>query len=317
MDTLFFDKLKDAGVDVDTAIKRFMGKEDLYLKFLAKYQNDESAANIAHLDVPVTIYGEYGVGKTTLAKTIHSNSSRKDHAFIEVDCEVIPEAIFEQELFGTNQRLGLCTLANEGTIYLKKVDALSPYLQSKLATIIKDKQFTPLYTEQPIQFNARLIASAETEFTGDLHYLLNIVTLELEPLHLRLEDLQTIIEQKTAQVCQHYHLEREVSNDFYHALKNTIWKSNLHEALQVIEKTIVHSKNHLLSATDLPLEYQQTEDFSLDFTDKTLPAVLEHVEKTVLQEAQEKYRTTTEIAKHLGISQPSVVRKLKKYHELN
>ncbi len=46
MDTLFFDKLKDAGVDVDTAIKRFMGKEDLYLKFLAKYQNDESAANI-------------------------------------------------------------------------------------------------------------------------------------------------------------------------------------------------------------------------------------------------------------------------------
>ncbi len=46
MDTLFFDKLKDAGVDVDTAIKRFMDKEDLYLKFLAKYQNDESAANI-------------------------------------------------------------------------------------------------------------------------------------------------------------------------------------------------------------------------------------------------------------------------------
>lgn len=46
MDTLFFDKLKDAGVDVDTAIKRFMGKEDLYIKFLAKYQNDESAANI-------------------------------------------------------------------------------------------------------------------------------------------------------------------------------------------------------------------------------------------------------------------------------
>lgn len=46
MDTLFFDKLKDAGVDVDTAIKRFMGKEDLYIKFLAKYQNDESATNI-------------------------------------------------------------------------------------------------------------------------------------------------------------------------------------------------------------------------------------------------------------------------------
>lgn len=46
MDTLFFGKLKDADVDVDTAIKRFMGKEDLYLKFLAKYKNDESAANI-------------------------------------------------------------------------------------------------------------------------------------------------------------------------------------------------------------------------------------------------------------------------------
>jgi DNA-directed RNA polymerase specialized sigma subunit len=40
---------------------------------------------------------------------------------------------------------------------------------------------------------------------------------------------------------------------------------------------------------------------------------LEEVEKKVLINAKKRYRTTTEIANALGISQPSVVRKLKKY----
>ena len=47
-----------------------------------------------------------------------------------------------------------------------------------------------------------------------------------------------------------------------------------------------------------------------------LPSILDDVEMKVLRDAQERYRTTTEIAKFLGISQPSVVRKLKKYTDI-
>jgi len=48
---------------------------------------------------------------------------------------------------------------------------------------------------------------------------------------------------------------------------------------------------------------------------RPLPLILESVEKRVLKLAKQRYKTTTEMAKQLGISQPSVVRKLKKYEE--
>ena len=49
---------------------------------------------------------------------------------------------------------------------------------------------------------------------------------------------------------------------------------------------------------------------------QSLTNILDDVEMKVLRDAQERYRTTTEIAKFLGISQPSVVRKLKKYTDI-
>ena len=50
---------------------------------------------------------------------------------------------------------------------------------------------------------------------------------------------------------------------------------------------------------------------------QSLTHILESVEMKVLRDAQRRYRTTTEMAKVLGISQPSVVRKLKKYAQSN
>lgn len=46
MDTNFKTQLENAGADVDTAIKRFMGNEALYIKFLTKFEKDESFADI-------------------------------------------------------------------------------------------------------------------------------------------------------------------------------------------------------------------------------------------------------------------------------
>lgn len=46
MDTNFKSQLEQIGADIDTAIKRFMGNEALYAKFLMKFQQDESFAKI-------------------------------------------------------------------------------------------------------------------------------------------------------------------------------------------------------------------------------------------------------------------------------
>ena len=46
MDANFKAALEEMGMDVDTTVKRFMGNEALYLKFLNKYQADQSVASI-------------------------------------------------------------------------------------------------------------------------------------------------------------------------------------------------------------------------------------------------------------------------------
>lgn len=46
MDAAFKAELEEMGMDVDTTVKRFMGNEALYLKFLYKYQNDQSVVSI-------------------------------------------------------------------------------------------------------------------------------------------------------------------------------------------------------------------------------------------------------------------------------
>jgi TyrR family helix-turn-helix protein len=51
----------------------------------------------------------------------------------------------------------------------------------------------------------------------------------------------------------------------------------------------------------------------VDDENRPLVEILERVEKQVLIHARKQYKTTIQMAKSLGISQPSVVRKIRKY----
>lgn len=42
MEETMLEKLKDCGVDVDTALERFMQKKELYIRFLKKFNEDKN-----------------------------------------------------------------------------------------------------------------------------------------------------------------------------------------------------------------------------------------------------------------------------------
>ena len=285
----------------------------------------ESAQKVAPLDVSVVIYGEHGTGKSVMAKNIHKESTRSDGPFITIDCETIPEALFEQKLVGiANEKVGLLTLAHGGTLFLKGIDKLAPHLQASLAQILQKKKYCPLYASDELSLDVRVVSSSETQlnelpsFQKDLYYILHIVPIELKPLRERKQDLSYLIPVYLHQFSLKHMLGRTLRDDVYHHLLNFEWPGNHDELMNVIERLVVQSTSSIITMGDLPTEYRpytEQGQYNVELEGSSLPTILERVEKEVLINAQERYRTTTEIAKFLGISQPTVVRKLQKYTE--
>ena len=90
----------------------------------------------------ILITGETGVGKSVIAKAIHTMSNRSAKPYVEVNCAVLHENLIESELFGyekgaftgaaTGGKRGKIELANKGTLFLDEIGEISPETQIKL-----------------------------------------------------------------------------------------------------------------------------------------------------------------------------------------
>ena len=110
-----------------------------------------------------------------------------------------------------------------------------------------------------------------------------------------------------------YNRERTPDDAVIQQLFQNEWKGNVRELMNVIERLVVTSSQRMVTVNDLPDTYKKQPGPAADGENKTLKQVVEEVEYSLFKEAKRKYTTTTAIAEQLGISQPTAVRKLKKY----
>lgn len=296
----------------------------------------ETIHRMEDIEVSVLLLGESGVGKSALAKQIHLKSPKKDGPFIEVNCSAIPEALFESEFFGyeggsftgakSKGKIGYAEMAKGGTLFLDEIGELPMSLQAKLLKFIQDKQFYRVGGTKAVSADFRLISATnrdlekaieQREFRQDLYFRLNVVPIKIPPLRERKEDLLAFIHHFHSRFSKKHKRQRELDNLLVEHLLRLDWKGNVRELENLMERLIVTSRSSFITLEELPIEYKiQTnnkEIFNFESGKYTLSEVLDEVEKQMLLQARKKYRTTTEIANALGISQPSVVRKLKKY----
>ncbi len=278
----------------------------------------KTVKKIAPLQVAVVLQGENGVGKSTIAKLIHQQSAKKDGPLITVDCGTIPDAIFERELDGKTtmenpSKIGFLQMAQSGTLYLQGVDELSLATQTILVKALQktNRSFRIISTTER---NLEELV-AERRFREDLFYYLHVVPIQIKPMRERLEDLSEAIQKYLDKYNQVYQVNKKLSDPLFHEMLHMEWSGNYLEVKNVMERLVVASETNIITIEDLPPGYrkQNTGLNGLGIEGDTLPAIIEKVEKEVLISAQKRYKTTTEMAKVLGISQPSVVRKLKKY----
>jgi transcriptional regulator with PAS, ATPase and Fis domain len=155
----------------------------------------------------VLIYGETGTGKGLVARMIHQLSRRSHKAFMDINCAAIPAELLESELFGhergaftgaVGRKEGLIEIANGGTVFLDEVRELDPVMQAKILTVLDTKRFRRVGAVEPIDVDVRFIAATNKillqevnagKFRDDLYYRLQVIAINISPLHERGDDV--------------------------------------------------------------------------------------------------------------------------------
>ncbi|SKA93688.1 Transcriptional regulator containing PAS, AAA-type ATPase, and DNA-binding Fis domains [Caloramator quimbayensis] len=115
--------------------------ENIY--FNSTYSVMDSIAQIDNIidqvnqnNYPVIILGEEGTGKEQIAKAIYLRSSMKNQPFIQIDCDLLSDKIWNYLLNHHNSPL--CGAGN--TIFIKSVNSLSEQQQKQLLIAITDME---------------------------------------------------------------------------------------------------------------------------------------------------------------------------------
>lgn len=298
----------------------------------------ELVNKVARSDATVVLEGESGTGKTVFAKALHEGSERKSQPLIEVNCGAIPESLFESEMFGyepgaftgaaSKGKMGLIELADEGTLFLDEVGELPLSIQVKLLKVLQEKKVTRMGGNQIRKVDFRLVAATnrdlremvqEGTFRDDLYYRLHVVPIAIPPLRCRKEDIHPLTEAFLAKFNKKYKTDKTVSPAAVEAFWQYDWPGNVRELENLIERLVVTLETEMILHEHLPFGTKDLKIRSYDsiqpFQGKagSLKEALEEVEKSWLSHACKQCHSTYEIAEYLGLSQPTVVRRLKKY----
>ncbi|QAT42638.1 sigma-54 interaction domain-containing protein [Aminipila luticellarii] len=295
------------------------------------------AEKYAGFDANLLITGESGVGKNLFTNLIHQNSKRKSKPLVSINCGAIPENLLESEFFGyeagaftgasSSGKEGLIQLSHGGTLFLDEIGELPLRMQVKLLKVIQEKKVMPVGGTKEISVDFRLITATnkdlkqmirEGKFREDLFYRLNVLTLHIPSLRERKSDIFSLVDYFCKKFKEQYHVTRSFSSKAMEYLESYSWPGNIRELENTIERAVLTSDNMVITEQDLPVIFQPDEiSLSALSQEKTLKEILQTVEKTVLLNTYKKYRTTTGVAKALGISQPSASLKLEKYLDRN
>ncbi|MCK5098260.1 MAG: sigma-54-dependent Fis family transcriptional regulator, partial [Desulfobacteraceae bacterium] len=227
---------------------------------------------------------------------------------------------------GANEqgKLGLFELASDGTILLDEIGEVSLKVQAKLLKCLDDHEIMQVGGTTPKKINCSIIAATNRDleaqtnkkkFRLDLFHRLNTFTLQIPPLRDRPEDILELVRIHLEKCNKQYNRKTHIGYKAFEILKSHKFRGNVRELINIIKQAVVmcdkklldnYIINSLQTNSSKPIISNDTKIYSL--TEK-----IEAVEKEMLLKAARQCRTTREAALFLGISQPTVVRKFKKY----
>lgn len=227
---------------------------------------------VAPTNTTVLITGESGTGKGVVAQAIHNLSKRKD--FLPIHCGAITETLLESELFGTTRgagtnsvdRAGYFEATSGGTVFLDEVAAMSAGLQVKLLRVLREGQIIRVGSTRVVNVDVRVVAATnrdlkvmvnQEKFREDLYNRLNVVNIEMPPLHDRIGDIPLLYGWAINK------LNGELGTKFSETIQDKVlelfqrysWPGNIGEFEKCIEAAMVTARAHsnVLTSSDFHL----------------------------------------------------------------
>jgi len=229
-------------------------------------------AKLARSQAPVFIHGESGSGKELVANEIHTRSPRGSGSFIPVNCGAIPENLMESEFFGhkkgsftgaVEDKQGLFQAAHRGTLFLDEVADLPLGMQVKLLRAIQEKAIKPVGGTEELPVDIRILSATHKDlereveagnFRQDLYYRLNVIKLDVPPLHERGGDIELLANFFLKLIAERWQLpEIHLSSAAMRALNQYPFPGNVRELENILERASTLCEENMIQPEDLQL----------------------------------------------------------------
>ncbi|MBN2829166.1 MAG: sigma 54-interacting transcriptional regulator, partial [Candidatus Cloacimonetes bacterium] len=299
----------------------FVGKSEAFKQVL-----NYAMSAAQHPNASVFIVGESGTGKEILAHIIHTNSIRKNYAFVPVNCSAISTGLIESELFGhkkgaftgaVNDTKGVFIRANKGTLFLDEITEMPFELQAKLLRAIETKKVLPVGSSEESSFDSRIISSSNrdiyeqmknNEFRLDLFHRLNMIEIVIPPLRDRLDDIEPLVQHFIELHCKEMKVEKPViERSFYERLRKHDFPGNVRELKNIIERLFILSDKSYWDETVLSFLRQASDSFKSGMSNQ--PDERELIIKALVKTSGKQ----KDAAKLLKMTESTLTRRIAKY----
>ena len=285
-------------------------------------------------DATILILGESGTGKELIANAIHQNSFRKDKPFIKINCAALPENLLESELFGHEKgsftgaiakRQGRFEMANSGTLFLDEIGDMTSSTQAKILRVLQEGEFESVGSDKTIKVDVRIIAATNKDlelevekgnFRKDLFFRLSVVPITLPPLRERKRDIPLLAKHFLKKYTEK---NNRLISDFTPAAIDKLmrydWPGNVRELENLIERTVIMSREELITPNILPFSINGLEKNEDSNAANILPGrSIRDVEKELITKTLESTdKNITRAAELLGVSRRTLHNKIKEY----
>jgi len=281
----------------------------------------QTIEQIAQGDWTVLINGETGTGKELVAKAIHNASTRKNKAFIAINCAGLSESLLANQLFGhkrgsytgaSSDQIGFFEAANGGTLFLDEIGDIPLAMQTHLLRVLQEHEIVRVGETQPRAVDVRIIAATHKDlieevkaghFREDLLYRIRVVRVLVPPLRERNQDIVLLskLYLEQSKILSGKKIT-SFSSEALILLQNYTWPGNVRELKSCIDYAFIYCQSDVIQPSDLPPEIHTDEIVETGEAQRFLNAL------------KQTNNNRSAAAKLLGISRATFYRR---FNELN